>query len=72
MNNPYYLKDTRGDYYNKYPEFQIWEEGRLAGIKEVVGEVEMAHGIELNDDKCNVLTITKTWWQSKLRDWGIE
>jgi len=29
--DPYYLKDTEGDYYNQYPEFQIWEEGRQAG-----------------------------------------
>ncbi len=34
MGNPYFLKDINGGYYNKYPEFQIWEDGRKAGIRE--------------------------------------
>ena len=32
--NPYYLKDTEGGYYNKYPEFAVWEEGHQAGEKQ--------------------------------------
>ena len=28
--NPYLLKDTDGDYYNKYPEFEVYEQGKLA------------------------------------------
>ncbi len=34
--NPYYLRDSEGNYYNQYPEFQIWEAGRQAGIQEAV------------------------------------
>ena len=40
MNNPYFIVDKVGmdteTSYNKYPEFQAWEEGKQAGIKEVV------------------------------------
>ncbi len=39
--NPYYLKDTEDNYYNKYPEFQIWEDGKKAGIREVVKSLAM-------------------------------
>ncbi len=36
MTNPYYHRDTDGNYYNEYPAFQIWEDGRQEGIREVV------------------------------------
>ena len=61
MNNPYYLKDTQGDYYNQYPEFQVWEEGRLAGIKEVVEWINIhREDIDAVDE-----------WKAKLKEWGI-
>ena len=28
--NPHFLRDTDGNYYNKYPEFQIYEEAKQA------------------------------------------
>ena len=69
MNNPYYLKDTEGDYYNKYPEFQAWEEGKQAGIKEIVEWIEGNKGFYEGDD---AFTILDFQWQSKLKEWGIE
>ena len=40
--NPYYLKDRDRGYYNKYPEFQIWEDGHKAGM--VQGKMDMLLG----------------------------
>lgn len=31
--NPYYLRDVDGDYYNKYPEFEIFEAGKQAQLE---------------------------------------
>ena len=73
MNNPYYLKDSSGDYYNQYPEFQTWEEGKQAGIKEVVEWIMQPDNIVEVVGVC-----TKTYWlndeslQPKLKEWGIE
>ncbi len=39
--NPFYLKDSDGGYYNKYPEFQIWEDGRKEGFIE--GQSDKGH-----------------------------
>ncbi len=62
MNNPYYLKDTDGF---QYPEFQIWEEGRQVGIKEVVEWIT-----HYNDD----ITLSEMrgldCWNEKLKEWG--
>lgn len=33
VENPYYLKDFDGGYYNKYPDFAIFEEARQAILK---------------------------------------
>ncbi len=42
--NPYYLKDIDGEYYNKYPEFQIWENAYKAGMKKVVAWINKQEG----------------------------
>ena len=31
--NPYYLQDTEGGFYNKYPEFQVYEDGKQAQLE---------------------------------------
>ena len=64
--NPYYLRDTDGGYYNKYPEFEVYEEGRRAGIKTVVDWIE-TKGTNTSDG-----TIYSFWnmtLQAKLKEW---
>ena len=31
--NPYYLQDSDGDHYNKYPEFQVYQDGKQAQLE---------------------------------------
>ena len=44
MNNPYFIVERVGmdtyTCYNKYPEFQAWEEGKQSGIKELLEWIE--------------------------------
>lgn len=44
MKNPYFIVERVGmdteTSYNKYPEFQVWEEGKQATIKEMVEFIE--------------------------------
>uniref|UniRef100_A0A6M3JK63 Uncharacterized protein n=1 Tax=viral metagenome TaxID=1070528 RepID=A0A6M3JK63_9ZZZZ len=86
MNNPYFIvekvgMDTEASY-NKYPEFQVWEEGKQAGINEVVewGNGDCPHDIqELSQsglctykrDMPEVRRECPLCWQSKLKEWGI-
>ena len=85
MNNPYFIVERVGmdteTSYNKYPEFQAWEEGKQAGIKEVVEFINnLIIGIDgcrfeerLDGDKgCIVLDMNENQWQSKLKSWGID
>lgn len=69
--NPYYLKDTNGNYYNQYPEFQIWEEGKHSGILEVVEWVKANIHPHIMDGRA-VLVIYDRDMASKLKDWGIK
>ena len=62
--NPYYLRDGEGNYYNQYPEFQIWEAGRQAGIKEVVDFVDTYKLYAGN------ISIPGKAWQAKPKEWG--
>jgi len=77
--NPYYLKDTDGGYYNKYPEFAIYEEGKQAGI-----ELEIEHSAELcaryiDDARKEVVEWVKQYHgldfeeaKTQLKKWGIK
>lgn len=60
MSNPYHPKDLQGNHYNQ--EFQIWEEGRRAGIKEVVEYIEKKHLMRPEREDI---------WEAKLKEWLI-
>ncbi len=52
LKNPYYLQDSSGAFYNKYPEFQIWEEGKQAVLSHLASqapEEALLTGTELDN-----------------------
>ncbi len=74
--NPYYLKDLDGGFYNKYPEFQVWEDGYKAGIKEAMAwgnDYCTGHSaIGYSGGNNRLRRECPRCWQSKLKEWGIE
>ena len=42
--NPYFLKDIDGDYYNKYPEFQCFEDGKVKQQSHTIKELKEKMG----------------------------
>ena len=73
MNNPYFIVERVGEdtevSYNKYPEFQVWEEGKMAGMKEVAEWVN-AH-LHDSEDRSYTYCFGGGTWRDKLRAWGI-
>ncbi len=71
--NPYYRKEIDGGFYNKYPEFQIWEDGKRAGIKEVVEWIKANNKREGSPPYCfSAVWFDYDKWQAFLKEWGVE
>ena len=64
--NPYHLSDTDGGVYNQYPEFQIWEDGRKAGIREAVEWILSKQIQPVYEIKLDYMMT------QRLKEWGIK
>jgi len=47
----------------------VYKAGQLATAKEIIAEIEMAHGIDIKSPNTTHIRISKMWWQSKRREW---